>query len=41
MGVDYDTLKTFASNEAGQPIPESLVKKMNATCLASAGALRN
>jgi thimet oligopeptidase len=27
---DYDTLKTFASNEAGQPIPESLVKKMNA-----------
>jgi thimet oligopeptidase len=27
---DYDTLKTFASNAAGQPIPESLVKKMNA-----------
>jgi thimet oligopeptidase len=27
---DYDTLKTFASNEAGEPIPESLVKKMNA-----------
>jgi thimet oligopeptidase len=27
---DYDTLKTFASNEAGQPIPAALVAKMNA-----------
>ena len=27
---DYDTLKTFASNEAGQPIPATLVAKMNA-----------
>ncbi len=27
---DYDTLKTFASDADGKPIPESLVKKMNA-----------
>ncbi|MGZ3305054.1 MAG: M3 family metallopeptidase, partial [Asticcacaulis sp.] len=27
---DYDTLKGFASNDKGEPIPESLVKKMNA-----------
>ena len=27
---DYDTLKGFASNPKGEPIPESLVKKMNA-----------
>ena len=27
---DYDTLKTFASNEAGEPIPQALVEKMNA-----------
>ncbi|KQN09580.1 peptidase M3 [Sphingobium sp. Leaf26] len=27
---DYDTLKGFASNAQGQPIPEDLVKKMNA-----------
>ncbi|WP_311267383.1 M3 family metallopeptidase [Sphingobium sp. WCS2017Hpa-17] len=27
---DYDTLKGFASNAQGQPIPEELVKKMNA-----------
>jgi thimet oligopeptidase len=27
---DYDTLKTFASNEAGAPIPEDLVRRMNA-----------
>ena len=26
---DYDTLKTFASNEAGEPIPEALVERMN------------
>ena len=26
---DYDTLKTFASNEAGEPIPQSLVEKMD------------
>lgn len=27
---DYDTLKTFASNDKGEPIPEDLVKRMNA-----------
>jgi thimet oligopeptidase len=27
---DYDTLKTFASNPAGEPIPQALVEKMNA-----------
>ena len=27
---DYDTLKGFASNDKGEPIPEDLVKKMNA-----------
>ncbi|MBO9558169.1 MAG: Zn-dependent oligopeptidase [Caulobacter sp.] len=27
---DYDTLKTFASNPKGQPIPQDLVTKMNA-----------
>ncbi len=27
---DYDTLKTFASNEAGVPIPANLVTRMNA-----------
>jgi thimet oligopeptidase len=27
---DYDTLKTFASNEAGTPIPAGLVARMNA-----------
>ena len=27
---DYDTLKTFASNDKGQPIPQELVAKMNA-----------
>lgn len=27
---DYDTLKTFASNDAGVPIPEDLVRRMNA-----------
>ena len=27
---DYDTLKTFASNDKGQPIPQDLVAKMNA-----------
>jgi thimet oligopeptidase len=27
---DYDTLKGFASNAKGEPIPEELVKKMNA-----------
>lgn len=27
---DYDTLKTFASNAQGDPIPEALVEKMNA-----------
>ncbi len=27
---DYDTLKHFASNDKGEPIPEDLVKKMNA-----------
>lgn len=27
---DYDTLKGFASNAKGEPIPEDLVKKMNA-----------
>lgn len=27
---DYDTLKAFAANPAGQPIPQSLVAKMNA-----------
>jgi thimet oligopeptidase len=27
---DYDTLKTFASNEAGAPIPLDLVRRMNA-----------
>lgn len=27
---DYDTLKTFASNDKGQPIPQDLVQKMNA-----------
>ncbi len=27
---DYDTLKRFASNDKGEPIPEDLVKKMNA-----------
>jgi thimet oligopeptidase len=27
---DYDTLKTFASNEAGVPIPAGLVARMNA-----------
>jgi thimet oligopeptidase len=27
---DYDTLKTFASNPKGEPIPQSLVAKMNA-----------
>ena len=27
---DYDTLKTFASNDKGEPIPEDLVRKMNA-----------
>lgn len=27
---DYDTLKTFASNPKGEPIPEALVAKMNA-----------
>lgn len=27
---DYDTLKTFASNDAGMPIPAELVRKMNA-----------
>lgn len=27
---NYDTLKTFASNEAGEPIPQALVEKMNA-----------
>jgi thimet oligopeptidase len=26
---DYDTLKTFASNPAGEPIPQALVEKMN------------
>ena len=26
---DYDTLKTFATNDAGEVIPESLVEKMN------------
>jgi thimet oligopeptidase len=26
---DYDTLKTFASNEKGETIPKSLVEKMN------------
>jgi thimet oligopeptidase len=26
---DYDTLKTFASNEAGEPIPQALVERMN------------
>jgi thimet oligopeptidase len=26
---DYDTLKTFATDDAGNPIPEALVKKMN------------
>lgn len=26
---DYDTLKTFASNEQGEPIPEALVAKMD------------
>jgi thimet oligopeptidase len=27
---DYDTLKRFASNEKGEPIPEDLVRRMNA-----------
>jgi len=27
---DYDTLKTFASNDQGEPIPADLVKRMNA-----------
>ncbi|WP_443748863.1 M3 family metallopeptidase [Asticcacaulis solisilvae] len=27
---NYDTLKGFASNDKGEPIPEALVKKMNA-----------
>jgi thimet oligopeptidase len=27
---DYPTLKTFATNDAGEPIPEDLVRKMNA-----------
>lgn len=27
---DYDTLKTFASNPKGEPIPQTLVAKMNA-----------
>ena len=27
---DYDTLQGFASNDKGEPIPEGLVKKMNA-----------
>lgn len=27
---DYDTLKRFAADEAGQPIPQALVEKMNA-----------
>jgi thimet oligopeptidase len=27
---DYDTLKSFATNEAGEPIPQALVAKMNA-----------
>jgi thimet oligopeptidase len=27
---DYDTLKGFASNDKGEPIPEALVRKMNA-----------
>jgi thimet oligopeptidase len=27
---DYDTLKTFASNDKGEPIPAALVAKMNA-----------
>src|SRR5690606_19403717 len=27
---DYDTLKHFATNEAGEPIPAALVAKMNA-----------
>ncbi|MGK2910225.1 MAG: M3 family metallopeptidase [Sphingobium sp.] len=27
---DYDTLKTFASNDKGEPIPKALVEKMNA-----------
>lgn len=26
---DYDTIRQFAINDAGEPIPESLVKKMN------------
>lgn len=27
---DHDTLKTFASNDKGEPIPQALVEKMNA-----------
>jgi thimet oligopeptidase len=27
---NYDTLKSFAANDKGEPIPETLVKKMNA-----------
>lgn len=27
---DYDTLKTFASNDKGEPIPQDLVRRMNA-----------
>lgn len=26
---DYDTIKTFATNQAGEPIPKELVEKMN------------